>query len=507
MRRTAKIEVGTQSMRIYDYNDEFYYHVRRFLSKELSKHELVPVERSNKMEKKITAVFASKTKDNRELRITVNVMKEFLAFMRYAGYNPSRIEVVELPISPGVDVKFAFKEPWGDPQEHQVPWVQYQNAPGSIKINTLQTGKGKTFCALKTMVDMGKRTIITLSPKYLQTWLNAFDKFFDFEMGDVVIVQGTEGVIKTLGLIEQGKINPKIIVLSLQTLQFFMKAYEHLEELPYNVDDMWRIFDCGLRIQDEGHEAIHAIYKTLMYGNVAKTLILSATLEGDTQFINRIYELTYPMKDRFSGTGYDKYIEAIAYLYGMDCQANQVKWKGRMGYSHIKLEQSILKRKDTLERYLELIDSALKYYYLKVREPGMKCLIFCSTVEMCLVLTMYLKNRYPQLHIDKYTSIDPPENYMDPDIVCSTPKSCGTGVDIPGLRTTLTPVAVGASQLNNQMLGRLRKMSGPWASVTPTFVYFVCEDIKPHVQYHRKRMEIFENKTVSMKTVRSGVSF
>lgn len=368
-----------------------------------------------------------------------------------------------------------------------------------------------TFMAIYQMVKLGKRTVITISPKYLQTWLDGIAKFVRLNPKDICVVRGSDEVN---GLMKQAKndtLEAKIIIISLQTYQYFMGEYEdnngkmvHYNHTP---DEFWQILNPGFLIVDEGHESIHALFKYDLYLNIRSKLICTATLEADSPFINEMYRLIYPMKWRFKQGTYDKYIESVGVMYGLK-SSKQIKYKGFGGtYSHVKLEQSILKKDHFIVDYMRFINSLVDFFYIKVMKPGMKLLIYCATVDMCVVVTDYLERFYRAqgLTVAKYTQEDPTSALYDNDIVVSTLKSAGTGVDIPGLRTVIMTVAVGSMQINIQSLGRLRELK-MFPGVTPSFVYTCCTDIAPHMQYHRKKLQIFADKTLSQRTMNSGFS-
>lgn len=368
-----------------------------------------------------------------------------------------------------------------------------------------------TFMAIYNMVKLGKRTVITISPKYLQTWLDGIAKFVRVSPDDICVVRGSDEVN---GLMKQAKndtLKAKIIIISLQTYQYFMSEYEdnsgvmtHYDHTP---DEFWKILNPGFLIVDEGHESIHALFKYDLYLNIRNKLICTATLEADSAFINEMYRVIYPLKWRFKQGTYDKYIESVAVMYGLK-SSKQMKYKGFGGtYSHVKLEQSIMKKDHHIAEYMRFINGLVDFFYIKVMKPGMKLLIYCATVDMCVIVTDYLERFYRAqgLSVSKYTQEDPTSALYDNDIVVSTLKSAGTGVDIPGLRTVIMTVAVGSMQINIQSLGRLRELK-MFPGVTPSFIYTCCTDIAPHMQYHRKKLQIFADKTLSQRTMNSGFS-
>lgn len=159
-----------------------------------------------------------------------------------------------------------------------------------------------------------------------------------------------------------------------------------------------------------------------------------------------------------------------------------------------------------LRNYLDMIETCVWKYFtgLDDRKPGQRMLVFAATVEMCEKITKYLREKYADLSINKYTSEDEYEVLLNSDITVSTLLSAGTAVDVPGLRVCLVTTAIGSTQANLQALGRLRELKD-FPGVTPLFLYFTCTDIDAHMRYHERKLERFEGKVVCHKIVEMGL--
>lgn len=516
MRSTATITLSSHGFRVTDFNSEFAGHLSQFCRRFVQcKIESKVINGKKTLTRVPDRTFASATKNRREIRLHLNCYEDFKHFMRNCGYNTDRFKVVQLEVPEGRNVQFDFTNPDIAPREHQVEWLNYQLSLDPLKvntkINTLQTGKGKTFCAIYQMVKMGKRTVITLMPKYINTWLTGLADFVKLQPEDIMVVQGSLELNAAMKLAESGKLTAKIIIVSLPTYQYFMAEYEDndgaMKHYNYTPDQFWDVMEPGLLVVDEGHESIHALYRFDLYCNVRNKVVLSATLEADDPFINEMYAVVYPKAIRFRGGEYDKYIESVALMYGLT-STKKIKYAGFGGtYSHVKLEQCIMKDRRILDAYVKFIGDTADYFFFKVAETNMRLLIYCATVDMCIKVVAYMRHRHDGsgLLINKYTQEDPKTTLNDSDITISTLMSAGTGVDIPGLRTVIMTVAIGSKQKNDQALGRLRRLKD-FPDVTPTFVYFVCGNIRPHMEYHRKKLENFANKTLSQRSFNSGFS-
>lgn len=244
----------------------------------------------------------------------------------------------------------------------------------------------------------------------------------------------------------------------------------------------------------------HLNFKQDTYTHVPKTISLSATLKSDDEFIRTRYRIMFPMSIRGAEVVYDKYIAVSALGYELKSTKN-IKYKNGKNYSHVEYENSIMKDKVLLRNYLSMIEKIMEVKYIKNREDGQKMLIYASSIEMCTKISEYLAPMYPHLNIKRYVGVDEYDNLMVPDVVITTIKSAGTGHDIEGLRYVLMTDSINSIQANIQTMGRLRKMKGPWAHITPEFLYIFCVSIDKQVQYHMEKIEKFDGLVLGHKTL------
>ena len=121
---------------------------------------------------------------------------------------------------------------------------------------------------------------------------------------------------------------------------------------------------------------------------------------------------------------------------------------------------------------------------------------------MCTELTEYMRKKYPRLDVRRYDEDDEFENLIDADVSVSTMQSSGTAVDIPNLTTVIMTTAMASSQGNIQGFGRLRALKND--NTKTDFLYFVCEDIPKHIEYHEKKRMILRDRVKHYKSVHIG---
>lgn len=465
--------------------------------------------RGGRYQRTALKVFAGATNDRYEFRFHINQYKDFKQHLTNNYITEEMSEVIHYPTPIPRMVELKVKPKW-QPRDQQPLVIDYMVQPGFQKLVELQTGKGKSYCAMAAASIIGARMVIIVKAQFLEKWVDDVHKTYELELEDVLLVRGSSQLQALLAIAKSGALESKIIIMSNKTIQNWLKLYErHRHEtslLGYEAfpHELFEVLEAGLRLIDEVHMDFHLNFKIDLYTNVEKSISLSATLIADDDFLSNMYRMTYPMETRFKGLPYDKYVHCLAVLYSLK---DQFKIKGKDPatgkYSHNYYEQQILKYPLIASNYLELIDKTIKASYLLPEDykPGDRLLILCASIDFCSVLTDFLKKRYPHLDVRRYVEDDPYENLLEPDIRVSTMLSAGTGHDIAELTTVLMPLAMRTSGGNIQGLGRLRKLPGRKLK----FWYFCCESIDKQMEYHEQKVEILKTRALTLNTWNTGV--
>ena len=507
MRHVATVSCAHNYMRIYGYYGEFCARVIiPFCRNNLYKYGKVPIPGTRKQVWKVTHVFGRSNHDKTEYRIPISLLKEFKAFAVSQGYNESRIRIEEEPEIGGEDCTFRLKPGYETPREGQSEWIDYQLDEGAVKVNNASTGYGKTYMSLYTMVKLGKRTLVTIQPRYITTWINDISKVIEVDPGDILVWENSS--LPLLGdNIEQGLINPKIIILPMTRISGYLR---NNRKDPHAVclDKIMKQINAGFRIIDESHESFHEICLSLMYGNMKKFLLLSATLKSDDQFTDKMYRIQLPINIRLKEPDHENYIDIVAYMYRVNTRKFNLRHMQLGSYNDMVLEQCILNSPVLLQLYFEIAKQAYEEYYLTRKQPGTKCLFFFSRINMCQTMLELFRKEYPDGDFDTFLgTLDKktPEKYLQHENVITTPGSCGTGKDIPGLITVICFHTVFSIQRNKQMIGRLRDLLGKFDGlITPTFVFPVCADLPKHKDCYEKRKQAFLSKQKTFKLIDSN---
>lgn len=360
-----------------------------------------------------------------------------------------------------------------------------------------------TFCAMSAAVKLNKRIVMFLKPQFIEKWIGDCEELIGAKGDDVVAIQGSAKLMKTITEAKEGVLKAKVIIISNRTYQNWLKEYEQEGEaildkgydcLPHEI---YQVFNAGLRLIDEVHMDFHLNFKIDLYTHVEHSISLSATLISDRPFVAKMQKLAYPPFIRYAGLPYDKYVDSVAWCWSLaNVRAVQTTERGSTKYSHNAFEKSIIRNHKLLDAYLRMHVDILKRFHFNRAVPGDKCLMYFASIAMCTIVTEYLQREFPSKDIRRYVELDPYENLMDPDVSISTVLSAGTGHDIQGLITVVLSHSIRSTASNMQGYGRIRKIAGKKL----LFVYTTCIDIPKQVEYYEKKEELL--KTMALSSTR-----
>lgn len=426
--------------------------------------------------------------------------EQFDAFMKHLSNMqilPHTYEVVRHDVHPGEEVVLNVLEGW-TPKDYQEPIIEYlvSDKPSKAKLLEIQTGKGKTFCASSAIAQLKRRFVVIVKPMYIDKWKSDLKEILGLEGQDVLVIQGSAQLMHLITNAKDGVLRAKAIIISNKTLQNWYSLYEkkgaYIDDMGYDCrpGELFNVLDVGVRLIDEVHQDFHLNFKIDLYTHVDRAISLSATLKGDDPFLNRMYEVAYPKPIRYAGMAYDRYVNAFSWFYQVrdPAQIKTTEW-GSTTYSHHAFEKSIMRNKHMLHDYLDMIVKAAVRFHFEKYVRGERLLIYCASIQMCTLVVEFMKSEFKGIDIRRYVEDDPYENLMEADVSVSTLLSAGTGVDIPMLTTVILTTAISSSQSNIQGFGRLRKIPDKRLQ----FVYFVCQDVPKHLEYHEKKKEMLKH--------------
>ena len=509
--KLMKITIGTHYFKITNMQPRMIGVVQKFCVK------YVQMEYQNSRGKRVLApgkVYATRTKDNSEYRFHIGQYPEFIQHLYHNDVEIALCDIIKRDLIDSPDIDIDLNKGWvlRDDQNAVKDFIlQSEETDLHTRMATLYTGFGKTVVALASAADINKRVLVTVLSKYQDKWASDVVKTLNIKPKEVMVISGSHNVRGLIALAQSGQLEAKCIIISINTLNNYLKAYEDDPHTTTNDDfgcapeNFCELLGIGTMIVDEVHEHIHAVFKMLLYTHVYKVIALSGTLISLDPFIQKIHSLMFPKEVRYDKAVMNKYIKCYAIGYSViSVPVSKIRTTqfGSNLYSHNAFEKYILKHKPLLDNYLKIIDNIIELGYIQNYKDGNKLGVYASSIDMCSTITHHLKKKYPDLDVRRYVEQDPYENAIEADIRVTTILSAGTAFDIPMLTDVIMTNSIKSPVSNLQTLGRLRELKDR----DVRFYYLYCEQIPKHVEYHKAKKELFEPKVISTKDYKSPIS-
>ena len=321
---------------------------------------------------------------SQKMRIPISYCEHLIHWIKSAGYKIEEkfVNGYELRKS-GISMK-----PGVEDMPHQVELIAKcsEKTPG-MKGLAMQTGKGKTYSAIKSMVNLGYCGIVIVKG-LMNQWMDSIWEFTDCSRDDVYKIQE----FNSLALLAQNpNFKPKIFVSSLRTIQLFANGGGDYDVLPWSYDEFLRTYGIGVKIIDEAHQAFHATTMMDLRTNVPYNLYCTATFTQSSKKAREIFNHIFPREIQYGRANYDKYLSIIwINFYGTVDERKCVK---RHGYMHARYEKELMVSEKKFNDHVnEVILPYLDMYYINRYKPGYKALIFCASISCNSRIKSFLRH-------------------------------------------------------------------------------------------------------------------
>lgn len=429
------------------------------------------------------------------------------------------IQIEEVPAFEGDDVSieltpnFTYKS---DDQERYIKFLMEH--PNHTRVLPAPTGSGKTISSLVAAVRMKKRTVIFIKPRYKDTWFNDIAWLLPgaVENGDVEWIAAGKSFLNLLKRIKNKEPIGGIVIISANTFQAFVNGYakptlvkgadgvpvpggqikRDTHYLGLSPEDFFREGGFGRKIVDEAHEELE--YNCILdtHNGMFASLYLTATLTKERGKAVEMEGRLYPKADRCKVAPPIKHVTLVAINYRLDFFAKPLKFKSPMGYSHVNFENSLMRQPKRRKLYFDMITRVIHNFAKDGLQDGYKILIWFATTAMIDKYLEYIRPIMSNYKTSKYVAGSPKEDLFESDVIISTLKKTGTGVDIPNLLHVFNTVSVSSKSSNYQSHGRIRPLKGE-EPPKPHHVYFYTPDIPKQAEYHRKKMIDHQDRIIA----------
>ena len=324
---------------------------------------------------------------------------------------------------------------------------------------TLDTGDGKTYSAVYAILDYGMdAVIITYLDKIRSQWKDTFLTKTNMQEDDIVLINGSNDMDKVIA----GKSVGHVYLVLHQTIGSYAKNNGWL-----SVREFFKKTKAGIKVIDEAHRYYENTIRIDMFSNTEKTFYLTANFERGERAENALFKKVFSSVVKFGEEtkSYEekrKHIIYVPVLYKSNPTAQQIMETSNFyGFSAVLFSEYALFG----DCYGTLI-SKLKIVFNKALELEGKILITAPRIDDTTYLKEKIKdwligtefeNRTVETIHSKHTREENDDTAANADIIISTIKSCGTGVDIPKLRVIINLEPFSSNIISNQLSGRLRE--------------------------------------------------
>ena len=417
--------------------------------------------------------------------IDVNFLVSKLKLPVYTDTNYNKFDKVNLKLK---------YEPRNDIQIKSLAFLtgegkfKYTQEYSQLSLN-LDTGDGKTYCVIASLcLHKMKAIIITHTENIKDQWKKSLIKFTNIDPRRICDLTGTK---KMEDMFTEDVNSYDMYLVNHGTIQSYAKknGWE-------NLNRFFEHIRVGIKVFDEAHLHFKSIINVDLNTNVHKTFYLTATFERTDKSEDRVFHLCFKNIAKY---GYEtrgekrKHIKYVAVKFNSKPNMeDQMSIKTKMGFNrHAYMDYQLNKG---------IIFDVVKYVMDTFGRLDGKALVLSSKIESADKLKDMIVEWYPNKSVGIYhskISKAEKEGIKEYDIISSTPQSCGTGFDVPGLRYNIMLEPYNATITANQVCGRLREIPEEY-----TYHIELIDIGFPKVkEMYRKRLKVFKEKCYSVSEV------
>ena len=337
----------------------------------------------------------------------------------------------------------------------------YTKGKSQLSIN-LNTGKGKTYCSIMTMLLYKMRSMIIMnSESWINQWRDNILEYTDAKPDEIYIIQGSGSIQR---LLNRDISQYKYILATHATLRSYgdKNSWDKITEL-------FKYLKIGLKFYDEAHLNFDNICKIDYYTNTYKTFYVTATparSDSDENTIYKYYFKNIPSIDLFDEE-VDPHTDYIAIKYNSKPTAIDIQnCRTRKGFSSNAYAGYVITRPNFFKLLTIIIEIALKH--------RRKSVFYIATIDSIDYIAKYIEENYPELRgdIGKFHSklpVGQKDQQLKKRLILSTTKSLGPAVDIKGLKLVVVLAEPFKSEVTaRQSLGRTRDDNTTYIEIVDT---------------------------------------
>ena len=323
-----------------------------------------------------------------------------------------------------------------------------------------QTGLGKTFCGIASIVYWQHKAIIIVPfAKLLNQWKDSIIEYTSIKEDEVMIVQGSSACDK----IVNGKCkDKKIFIFMVDTIASYQKNRGNIETIK-----MLDATHAYIKIIDEVHRDMKAISMIDALCNFRLNYYMSASPGRAEQKENWIFRTLFKNVPKF-GSDFTKEDELYTnimvkkYFWTPDHMQIKAMVNPRTGLNTKAYERELI---NSPAQQRESFDTSLRVMFNWAKgllKSGNKILILAQSIETLYYIQKIAEEVFPGETSVYYGGLKPKEKEaaLKYKVIVATSSTLGTGADIRGLQFCFN-TSTYANQIDaTQISGRTRKIEG-----------------------------------------------
>lgn len=318
----------------------------------------------------------------------------------------------------------------------------------------LDQGDGKTFSTIAAIVKLKIKSIIILHQRKIKTqWIESFQNMTTIPKENLIDIQGSDGIEKIM----DGTISGDVYFITHQTIATY--ARDHGWD---KIKVFFEKLKVGIKVIDEAHYFFTNTVMVDCFSNVYKTFYVTATFtRGDAQemyVFKRAFSTVYCFgKETLSYDEKRKHVNMIIVYFHSYPKPGDID-RISTGYGFSSYNYFNYEIHESNNTMIKVLWKCMKM----IENLNGKVLITSPKIDTVEDMAKLMREWYPEKTvgtIHSRNSASTNEESASCDIISSTVKSSGTGVDIKGLRCLINLEPIGNAALADQVRGRLREYS------------------------------------------------
>ncbi len=372
-------------------------------------------------------------------------------------------------------------DPRDEIEEDAIKFLSIKDNPSNVKHSQfgllLDTGLGKTYTMTHTVITQGiNAIIITHQDKIKHQWYETFKNTSELSDESLVDLDSSTAIEKLL----KGKLSfGNIYFINHQTLNSYYKQYGGKK-----LHMFFKKIKVGIKIYDEAHKFFQNILLIDYFTNTLRTYYLTATFDRSDPKERIIYKKAFSnivkYGDEANNSIEPHIVLTVVRYHSSPSYTDLITMKGRYGFSAYNFIDYALSEPG------RMMPSIIETLLNKIGDKEGKILITSPKIESTEQIRDILQYQTTKTIATIHSKNTKEENKRacDADIISSTIKSIGTGVDIKGLRYLINLEPISYPGLASQLRGRLRKIDDK----TESYLFYLIDMSIPGLEEMFKKI-------------------